>query len=85
MSCSSACILVVLVALSSLAGCASSRAAVSHSLAEQVPTGHVAEAPPTDFELEFAPPESSGTKRFTHDHELTGSLHPSSPTRPVDE
>jgi hypothetical protein len=80
-------VLAILVGLSSLAGCASgSRQVVSHSLAEQVPAGRVAEAPPTDFEFEFAPGESAGgAKRFTHDRELTGSLHPSSPTRSSEE
>jgi hypothetical protein len=77
---------VVLVALSALAGCASSaQQAVPHSLASQVPTEHVAAAPPTDFEFEFAPAQTATPRRFTKDAELTGSLHAASPTRTSDE
>jgi hypothetical protein len=77
---------LVLVALSALAGCASSaQQAVPHSLASQVPTEHVAAAPPTDFEFEFAPKPTSAPRRFTKDVELTGSLHAASPTRTSDE
>jgi len=72
---------LVLVALSALAGCASTaQQAVPHSLASQVPTDRVAAAPPTDFELEFAPPQTTAPRRFTKDAELTGSLHAASPT-----
>jgi hypothetical protein len=76
----------VIVALSTLAGCASSaRQAVPCSLAAQVPASPMAEAPPSDFEMEFAPRESTNAKRLTKDSQLTGSLHPSSPTRTNDE
>ena len=75
---------IVLVALSALAGCASSaQQAVPHSLAAQVPTDHFAAAPPTDFEFEFAPKQPAAPRRFT---ELTGSLRAASPTaRTTDE
>ena len=77
---------LVLVALSALAGCASSaQQAVPHSLASQVPTEHVAAAPPTDFEFEFAPSQTTAPRRFTKDTELTGSLHAASPTRTSNE
>lgn len=73
----------VIVALSSLVGCTgSSHQAVQHSLANQVPVDRVAYAPPTDFEFQFAPASSSAPARFTHDKELTGSLHPAMATRP---
>jgi hypothetical protein len=77
-------IVLVLVAVSALAGCASSaQQAVPHSLASQVPTDHVADAPPTDFEFEFAPKQPAAPRRFT---ELTGSLRAASPTaRTTDE
>ena len=69
---------VVILALSSLAGCASSarQPTVPLSVAAQVPVDRVAEAPPSDFEMDFTPPETSSAKRFTKDQELTGSLHP---------
>jgi len=77
---------LVLVALSALAGCASSaQQAVPHSLASQVPMDRVAAAPPTDFELEFAPKQTSAPRRFTKDAELTGSLRAASPTARTDE
>ena len=76
-----------LLALSAVAGCAGSprSSAVPCSLAAQVPTEQVAEAPPSDFEMEFAPKELSGPRRFTKDGELTGSLHAASPTRTTSE
>lgn len=75
---------VVLVALSALAGCAGSgqNAAVAHSLASQVPTEPIAAAPPTDFEFDFTPKET--TKAAKKDARLT-SLHAASPTRTDDE
>ena len=75
--------ILVLVALSALAGCASSarQGAVPHSLASQVPTDAIAVAPPSDFEFEFAPAQTAAPRRFTKDVELTGSLHAASPTR----
>jgi hypothetical protein len=78
---------VLVVALSALAGCASSarQAAVPCSIASQVPASEVAEAPPSDFEMEVAPRESTNAKRLLKDAQLTGSLHPSSPTRTNDE
>jgi len=78
---------LVVVSLAVLAGCASSsrQAAVPCSLAAQVPADPMAEAPPSDFEMQFAPRESTSAKRLTKDAELTGSLHPSSPTRATDE
>ena len=78
---------LVHVALSALAGCAStSQQAVPHSLASQVPTDRVAAAGPTDFELEFAPAQTTAPRRFTKDAELTGSLRAASPTaRTTDE
>ncbi len=79
-------VLAILAALTTLAGCgAGSHDAVSHSLASQVPGGRVAEAPPSDFEMEFAPTESATPRRFARGAELTGSLRPSSPTRPESE
>ena len=78
---------VLLAALSALAGCAggAQHAAVEHSLASQVPTERVAAAPPTDFELEFAPAQTAAPRRFTRDSELTGSLHAASPTHTSSE
>jgi hypothetical protein len=74
----------MVLALSSLAGCASSaHPQVQHSLAEQVRSPLVAEAAPNDFDMEFSPKERSG--RITKDVELTGSLRASSPTRTSDE
>ncbi len=77
-----------IVALSALAGCASSsQQAVSHSLASQIPTDTYAMAPATD-EIQFvskAPP-APGARRFTKDAELAGSLRADSPTaRTTDE
>ena len=75
--------LLVVLSLSSLVGCAgSSHQAVQHSLAEQVAVDRVAYTPPTDFEFEVKATESSTPARFTHDKELTGSLHPAMATRP---
>jgi hypothetical protein len=72
---------VVLVALAALAGCASSsQQGVSHSLASQVPTEHVAYAPPSDFEFEFAPKETGSTRHATKDAAIAGSLRAASPT-----
>jgi type IV pilus biogenesis protein CpaD/CtpE len=77
---------LVLVALSALAGCASTaQQAVPHSLASQIPTDRVAAAPPTDFEFELAPSQTAAPRRFTKDAELTGSLHAKSPTRTSNE
>ena len=74
---------IVVLALSSLVGCAgSSHQAVQHSLAEQVPVDRVAYTPPTDFEFEVKGTESASPARFTHDKELTGSLHHAVATRP---
>ena len=68
---------LVVIALSSLAGCASSakQPSLPASLAEQVPAPRVVEAPPSDFEFEVAAPRES-TGRISRDAELTGSLHP---------
>ena len=74
---------IVVLALTSLAGCASSSHQVmQHSLAEQVPVDRVAYTPPTDFEFEVNTSDTSAPARFTHDKELTGSLHPAMATRP---
>jgi type IV pilus biogenesis protein CpaD/CtpE len=76
---------LVLVALSALAGCASSaQQAVPHSLASQVPTDRIAAAPPIDCDVEFVPSQTSAPRRFTKDPQLT-SLHAASPTRVSDE
>lgn len=57
-----------------------------HSLASQIPTEHVAAAPPTDFEFELAPSQTAAPRRFTKDAELAGSLRAASPTaRATDE
>jgi hypothetical protein len=70
-------VLVVLaISLATLAGCASSQPPPALSVAEQVPATRVAVQPPSDFEMEIATPEAAGAKRFTHDQELVGSLHP---------
>jgi hypothetical protein len=75
---------VAVVALASLAGCASgSHQAVSHSLAKQVPGPMFAEEPPSDCDFELKAPERSG--RITRDTELTGSLRADSPTKSSDE
>jgi hypothetical protein len=72
--------LVSVVALSSLAGCASNAApAVSPSetsLAEQVPAQRVAAQPPEEFEMELSAPRGSSERHFTRDRELAASLHP---------
>ncbi len=69
---------LAIAALSCLAGCASSAPtpATPVSVAAQVPVDRVAEAPPSEFEFDFAPPESARGGHFTKDKELTGSLHP---------
>ena len=69
-------LIVVVLGLSALAGCASSAPPPALSVAGQVPAEHVAFQAPSDFDMELAAPEGAGTRRFTHDEELAGSLHP---------
>lgn len=69
---------MMVLALSSLAGCASSarQPTVPCSVAAQVPVDRVAEGPPSDFEMEFSAPTTTTSKRFTRNEELSGALHP---------
>ncbi|HEY8091473.1 MAG TPA: hypothetical protein VIF09_26595 [Polyangiaceae bacterium] len=79
-------LVMVLVSLSALAGCASSERQVrsADSIASQIPGQRVAEAPPEDWEMELKMPARSDG-RITKDRELTGSLHAYSPTQHADE
>ena len=74
---------LAVLAHATVTGCASSAhpAKGPDSLASQIPTVRVAEAPPSDFELDFDSREGAAAHRFTRDAELTGSLHVASPTR----
>ncbi len=67
---------VVVLALSALAGCASTQPPPAVSVAEQVPVDRTAFQPPSDFDMDVAATEGASSKRFTHDQELAGSLHP---------
>jgi hypothetical protein len=61
-------------------------AAARHGLlAEQARHAQVAEAPPSDFELEMKVTDTESPRRFSHDKELTSSLHASSPTHASDQ
>jgi ABC-type uncharacterized transport system auxiliary subunit len=79
-------VLAMLVGLFALAGCAAQAQPVTaFSLAEQARHAQVAEAPPTDFEFEMKATDTESPRRFSHDKELTSSLHASSPTHASDQ
>ncbi len=67
---------VVVLALSALAGCASTQPPPAVSVAGQVPVDRAAVQPPAGVGMAGAGAEGASTKRFTHDQELAGSLHP---------
>jgi hypothetical protein len=69
-------LVVVILGLSALAGCAASAPPPALSVASQVPAERVAVQPPSDFDMELASPDAEGSRRFSHDQELAGSLHP---------
>jgi hypothetical protein len=75
-------VLVGLSALPVLAGCASRapQPVTALSLAEQARHMQTAEAPPSDFEMEMKATDTEAPRRFSHDKEIVGSLHASSPT-----
>jgi len=74
-------VLVGLSALPALAGCASQAQPVTAlSLAEQARHTQIAEAPPSDFEMEMKTTDTEAPRRFSRDKEIASSLHASSPT-----
>jgi len=76
-------VLALLAGLSGLAGCASqahSQPVTALSLAEQARHTQIAEAPPSDFEMEMKTTDTEAPRRFSRDKEIASSLHASSPT-----